>query len=96
MLPLLKSPIAVAIMYVFLVSVKDLGAAVMLVTGKSVVISYAIFTIWQSGHFLIAAAAGVMLVAVLLITLTLASLILRLSPIALVAPVRRSEEVPRR
>lgn len=64
-IPILRPTMVAAAVYVFIVSIKDLGAAVMLVTSNSVLFSASLYTIWSSGELLQAAAAGVAYVVVL-------------------------------
>ena len=78
-LPLLKPSLIITVLYVFLTTAKDLGVAVMLVGQNSMVISYSIYTIWLSGHYLESAAAGVTLVVLVLLGLVLVSKLFSLS-----------------
>lgn len=78
-LPLLKPSLIITVLYVFLTTAKDLGVAVMLVGQNSIVVSYSIYTIWLSGHYLESVAAGVTLVAFVLLGLVLVSKLLGLS-----------------
>jgi|SRR5579875_260948 iron(III) transport system permease protein len=86
--PLMKPALIITGLYVFLTTIKDLGVAVMLVGQNSMVISYSIYTIWLSGHYLESAAAGVTLVASVLIGLIVVSKFTRISIFSVVQPGR--------
>ena len=81
--PLLKPALLSAGLYVFIVSLKDLGAAVILISPGSVLLSAAIFDLWYSGgsNVLVATAGGVIFVAGLSIVLAFASRVLKLNPV---------------
>lgn len=63
-IPILKPALLVSAVYVLIVSIKDLGAAVMLATGGSYLFSAALFDIYRDEPFT-ALAGGVLFVAVL-------------------------------
>lgn len=88
-LPLLRPGLVISAVYVFLVSVKDLGAAVILVTQKSQLLSAVIFQFWSAGEFPIAAAAGALYILVLAFVLLVAIFLFKANPTALVAPEGR-------
>ena len=81
--PLLKPVLLSAGVYVFIVSLKDLGAAVILVSSGSMLLSAAIFNLWYSGgsNVLVATAGGVLFVLGLSIVLLVASRVLKLNPV---------------
>ena len=78
-LPLLKPSILAAALYVFVVSIKDLGAAIMLVTGSGTLFSAALYTLWSSGELLQAAAGGILYVIVLTAVLLVSGLVLKVN-----------------
>jgi iron(III) transport system permease protein len=82
----MKPALVISLIYVFLVSIKDLGAAVILVTAQSQVLSAVIFQFWNAGHFPVAAAAGIFFVLVLSTLLVVVLLIFKANPTALVSP----------
>lgn len=77
--PILKPSILAAGLYVFIVSIKDLGAAVMLITSSSTLFSAALYTIWSSGETLQAAAGGVVYVGVLASILAISAVALKVN-----------------
>jgi len=85
-LPLLKPAIVISLIYVFLVSMKDLGAAVILVTQSSRVLQAVIFEFWSAGRVSVASAAGALYILVLGVILAIAVLIFRANPTSLVSP----------
>ena len=93
--PLLKPTLLSAGLYLFIVSIKDLGAAVILVSPGSVLLSAAIFDLWYSGgsNVLVATAGGVLFVAALSIVLLFAAGVLKLNPTGILeAESRRASE----
>jgi iron(III) transport system permease protein len=88
-LPLLRPAFLISLLYVFVVTVKDLGVAVMLVSERNVVLSYSIYTIWLSGHYLVAAAASILLVLGVASVVVIVSRLSRISPATLLQPERR-------
>ena len=80
--PLLKPALVAAGVYVLIVSMKDLGAAIILVSPGSVLLSSAIFELWYSGgsNVLVATAGGVLFVLALTIALIIAIRLLKLNP----------------
>ena len=91
--PLLKPAIVISLIYVFLVSIKDLGAAVMLVRQNSQVLSAVIFQFWSAGDYSIAAAAGVLYLIILSLILLVAIFVFKANPTALVTPEGKSVKV---
>lgn len=64
-IPILRPSFLAAALYVFIVSIKDLGAAIMLITGSGTLFSAALYTLWSSGEVLQAAAGGIVYVVIL-------------------------------
>jgi iron(III) transport system permease protein len=93
--PLLKPALLSAGVYLFIVSIKDLGAAVILVSPGSVLISAAIFDLWYSGgsNVLVATAGGVIFVAALSLVLAFVTGVLKLSPVQVLEAERKWETV---
>ncbi len=97
--PLLKPALIAAGVYVLIVSVKDLGAAVILVSPGSVLISSAIFELWYSGgsNVLVATAGGVLFISVLAAALAIAIKLLKLNPANILeAESRRESPIERK
>ncbi len=85
-LPMMKPALVISLIYVFLVSIKDLGAAVLLVTSNSQVLSAVIFQFWSTGEFGIADAAGVLYIIILSAVLVVAIFAFKANPTSLVSP----------
>ncbi|MBI2126180.1 MAG: iron ABC transporter permease, partial [Thaumarchaeota archaeon] len=82
-LPNMKSPIIALGIYAMIISFKDLGAAVMLVTHENRVLSAAVFAIYNAGEPLTTAAAAVVYVVLLTLVILSAWVFLGVSPLAL-------------
>lgn len=82
-IPNMRAPIVAVAIYVMIVSFKDLGAAVMLVTHENIVLSAAVFAVYNAGDVLVAAAASVLYVVLLTLIILSAWLLLGVSPLAL-------------
>jgi iron(III) transport system permease protein len=91
LLPILRPALLSAGIYVFIVSIKDLGAAIMLVSGSSVLFSAALYTIWSSGEVLQAVAGGALYVFVLAGVLTLFAGALKVNLFTVLGGETRSE-----
>ncbi len=92
-LPILKPSLIASALYVFVVSIKDLGAAVMLITSTSTLFSAALYTIWSSGELLQAAAGGVVYMAVLASVLAAAAALLKVNLFSVLSAETRSSEL---
>lgn len=70
--------------YIFMISFRELGAAVLLVTPGNEVISERLYTMWTGGHFEFAVAASMLLVVAIWSIIIIASILskrrLRISP----------------
>ncbi len=88
-LPILRPSLVAAGLYVFIVSIKDLGAAILLVTQNSNVLSASIFNIWYKGDTLIAAAGGIFFVVIISAVLIVARLAFNVDPLMLIEPESR-------
>lgn len=87
--PILRSSIIASALYVFIVSMKDLGAAIMLVTRNSLVLSAAIFNTWSEGEFQIAVAGSVVFVAIITSALLIARFLLNINILSIIEPESR-------
>jgi len=76
--------------YVMILSFKELGAAVTLVSNQNRTLSAAMFSIFSAGEPLVAAAAVVIMVVILTAIVLFAWLVLGISPISLTGRDRRS------
>jgi len=85
-LPLIRPAIIISLIYVFIISIKDLGAAVILVTENSRVLSAVIFQFWSAGDLPLVAAAGVLYIMILAAILLVAIFAFKANPTALVSP----------
>jgi iron(III) transport system permease protein len=92
--PLLKPALLAAGAYVFIVSVKDLGAAIILVSPGSVLISSAIFDLWYSGgsNVLVATAGGVLFISALALVLIFMAGVLKLNPVRILEAESKRED----
>lgn len=66
-LPLLRPAIVAAWLYVFIVSVRELGASVLLTNQSTIVLSVTIFELYENGQFGSVAALSVMLIVALVV-----------------------------
>src|SRR5437879_13892595 len=64
-LPILKPSLIAGAVYVFVVSIEDLGAAVMLTTGDSALFSSALYNLWTHDDELVAETGGILYVRML-------------------------------
>jgi iron(III) transport system permease protein len=87
--PNMRAPVVALSIYVMIVSFKELGAAVMLVTNENMNLSAAVFAIYQTGEPLITAAAAVLYVALLTSIVLFAWLVLGISPLSLTSRGQR-------
>ncbi len=78
-LPILRPSLLTSALYVFIVSIKDLGAAVMLLTSTSTLFSAALYTIWSAGELLQAAAGGIVYMALLAAVLAIAATVFKVN-----------------
>ena len=87
--PLLKPSLIAGAVYVFVVSIKDLGAAVMLTTGDSALFSSALYNLWTHGDELVAVAGGILYVGVLSGALLILAIILKIDLFSIMSPEGR-------
>ena len=88
-LPILKPSLIAGAVYVFVVSIKDLGAAVMLTTGNSALFSSALYNLWTHGDELVAVAGGILYVGVLSGALLILAIILKIDLFSIMSPEGR-------
>ena len=88
--PNMRAPVITMTIYVMILSFKELGAAVTLVSNQNRTLSAAMFSIFSAGEPLVAAAAVVIMVVILTAIVLFAWLVLGISPISLTGTDRRS------
>ena len=88
-LPILRPSLIAGAVYVFVVSIKDLGAAVMLTTGDSALFSSALYNLWTHGDELVAVAGGILYVGVLSGALLILAIVLKVDLFSIMSPEGR-------
>jgi len=78
--PNMRAPVITMTIYVMILSFKELGAAVTLVSNQNRTLSAAMFSIFSAGEPLVAAAAVVIMVVILTAIVLFAWLVLGISP----------------
>jgi iron(III) transport system permease protein len=78
--PLLRPAFLGGWIYIFMISFRELGTVILLVSPQNQVISYTLFNIWAIGHVEKAVAASIVLVAVLWSLVAIASLLWKAKP----------------
>ncbi len=72
-LPLLKPGLIAGFTYVVVVSFRELSSSILLYSSKSIVLSILIFDLWDGGQFPIVSALSVLMIAILIVIVALAS-----------------------